>query len=58
MSKCCFTVLSLTNALLQLELSKVLVPSPGGRGRGYFHILAIRECAAGKGMVFKPLSLV
>ena len=54
MSKCCFTVLSLTNALLQLELSKVLVPSRGG----YFHILAIRECATGKGMVFKPLSLV
>ena len=27
-------------------------------GRGYSHILAIRVCAAGKGMVFKPFSLV
>ena len=27
-----------------------------GRG-GYSHILAIRVCAAGKGMVFKPFGL-
>ena len=29
-----------------------------GRGGGYSHILAIRVCAAGKAMVFKPFSLV
>ena len=29
--------------------------SPGG---GYSHILAIRVCAAGEGMVFKPFGLV
>ena len=29
--------------------------SPGG---GYYHVLAILVCAAGKGMVFKPFSLV
>ena len=28
-----------------------------GRG-GYSHILAIRVCTSGKGMVFKPFSLV
>ena len=28
---------------------------PGG---GYSHILAIRVCAAGEGMVFKPFGLV
>ena len=28
-----------------------------GTGGGYTHILAIRVCAAGKGMVFKPFSL-
>ena len=27
-------------------------------GGGYSHILAIWVCAAGKGMVFKPFSLV
>ena len=27
-------------------------------GGGYSHILAIRVCAAGKGMVFKPFGLV
>ena len=27
-------------------------------GGGYSHILAIRVCAAGKGLVFKPFSLV
>ena len=32
---------------------------PGeGWGGGYSRILAIRVCAAGKGMVFKPFSLV
>ena len=30
----------------------------GGGGGGYSHILAIQVCAAGKGMVFKPFSLV
>ena len=30
--------------------------NPGGGG--YSHILAIWVCAAGKGMVFKPFSLV
>ena len=30
--------------------------NPGGGGR-YSHILAIRVCAAGKTMVFKPFSL-
>ena len=30
----------------------------GGGGGEYSHILAIRVCAAGKGMVFKPFSLV
>ena len=30
----------------------------GGEGARYTHILAIRVCAAGKGMVFKPFSLV
>ena len=29
----------------------------GGREEGYSHILAIRVCAAGKGMVFKPFTL-
>ena len=29
---------------------------PGGGG--YFHILTIRVCAAGKSMVFKPFGLV
>ena len=28
------------------------------RGGGYSHILAIRVCAAGKGKVLKPFSLV
>ena len=28
---------------------------PGG---GYFHLLAIRVCAAGESIVFKPFSLV
>ena len=27
-------------------------------GGGYSHILAIRVCAAGEGMVFKPFGLV
>ena len=27
-------------------------------GRGYSHLLAIRVCAAGKGIVFKPFGLV
>ena len=27
-------------------------------GGAYFHILVIRVCATGKGMVFKPFSLV
>ena len=27
-------------------------------GGGYSHILAIQVCAAGKGLVFKPFSLV
>ena len=31
--------------------------SPEGKG-GYSHILAIRVCAAGKGMIFKPFGLV
>ena len=31
---------------------------PGGPGGGYYHILAIRVCAAGKGMIFKSFSLV
>ena len=36
-----------------------VVPSPlPRRGGGYSHILAIRVCAAGKGMVFKLFSLV
>ena len=30
----------------------------GGGGGGYSHILAIRVCAAGEGMVFKPFGLV
>ena len=30
----------------------------GGGGGGYSHILAIRVCAAGEGMVFKPFCLV
>ena len=30
----------------------------GGVGLGYSHILAIQVCAAGKGMIFKPFSLV
>ena len=30
----------------------------GGGGAVYPHILAIRVCAAGEGMVFKPFSLV
>ena len=30
--------------------------NPGGRG--YSHIYAIWVCAAGKGMVFKPFSLI
>ena len=30
----------------------------GGEGVGYSHILAMRVCAAGKGMVFKPFGLV
>ena len=34
------------------------VRAGGGVGRGYSCILAIRVCAAGKGMVFKPFSLV
>ena len=29
----------------------------GRGGGGYSHILAIRVCAAGKGMVFKPFVL-
>ena len=29
-----------------------------GGGGGYSHILAIPVCAAGKGMVFKPFSLI
>ena len=29
----------------------------GGGGGGYSHILAIRVCATGKGMVFKPFTL-
>ena len=28
----------------------------GGQPGGYSHILAIRVCAAGKGMVFKPFT--
>ena len=34
-----------------------LDPFPSG-GSGYSHILAIWVCAAGKGMVFKPFTLV
>ena len=30
----------------------------GGGGGGYSHILAIPVCAAGKGKVFKPFSLI
>ena len=30
----------------------------GTRGEGYSHMLAIRVCAAGEGMVFKPFGLV
>ena len=40
-----------TNALHAV----VRMQSPGG---GYSHILAIRVCAAGEGMVFKPFGLV
>ena len=29
-----------------------------GGGGGYSHILAIRVCATGEGMVFKPFGLV
>ena len=31
---------------------------PGDKSWGYSHILAIRICADGKGMVFKPFGLV
>ena len=34
-----------------------LQTSEGGGG-GYSHILAIRVCATGEGMVFKPFGLV
>ena len=36
---------------------EALAPGEGGGGV-YFHILAIQVCATGKGMVFKPFSLV
>ena len=39
-----------------VEGEKLRVEAPGGGG--YSYILAIRVSAAGKGMVFKPFSLV
>ena len=42
---------------MQKYSNKVFLLKPWGEG-GYSHILAVRVCAAGKGMVFKPLSLV
>ena len=41
---------------LAFENTPVSMPSPGGGG-GQSHILAIRVCAAGKGMVFKPFAI-
>ena len=38
-------------------LPKLLLGLFPGGGGGYSHILAIRLCAAGKGMVFKPFGL-
>ena len=38
------------------KFSKTCYKKPPGEG--YFHILAIRVCAAGKGMVFKPFGLI
>ena len=42
----------------RMYVSCVCVSGGGGGGWGYSHILAVRVCAAGKGMVFKPFSLV
>ena len=42
--------------LIMLMLKRLKPRTP--QGGGYSHILAIRVCAAGKGMVFKPFGLV
>ena len=43
--------------LTQSSGSTMFVPGGGGGARGYSHILTIRVCAPGKGMVFKPFTL-
>ena len=41
------------------DLKTILsIPRGGGGGGEYSHILAVRVCAAGEGMVFKPFGLV